>query len=171
MRSLIGDNPKQWGLTLPQAEFAYNRSIKRTTCKSPFKVVYGRNPITPLDLACITIVDHLSVEGDERSTQIKELHQQVRMQIEKHNRQYADRANKHRKRVVYREGDLVWIHLRQERFPNVSATFNVADLSPFLLDSDEEAHSRSSPFQEEEDDANRTSDDKQRPPRDVIHNA
>nr|GEZ01591.1 RNA-directed DNA polymerase [Tanacetum cinerariifolium] len=31
LRSLIGDNAKQWDLILPQAEFAYNRSVNRTT--------------------------------------------------------------------------------------------------------------------------------------------
>ena len=28
-----------------------------------------------------------------------------------------DSANKHRKKVVFQPGDLVWIHLRKERFP------------------------------------------------------
>ncbi|GJU39677.1 RNA-directed DNA polymerase [Tanacetum coccineum] len=50
LRSLVGDNPKQWDLTLAQAEFAYNRSTNRTTGRSPFFIVYGRQPITPLDL-------------------------------------------------------------------------------------------------------------------------
>jgi len=27
-------------------------------------------------------------------------------------------ANKHKKRVVFHPGDLVWIHLRKERFPS-----------------------------------------------------
>ncbi|GJY38338.1 RNA-directed DNA polymerase [Tanacetum coccineum] len=126
LRSLIGDNTKQWDLILPQAEFAYNRSVNRTT-------------------------------------------------------------DKRRKQVLYREGDLVWLHLRKERFSagrfgklkprgdgpfhvlkkindnsykielsghyNVSATFNVADLSPYKGDSDDEPDSRSSLFQEGEDDA------------------
>nr|GEY65053.1 reverse transcriptase domain-containing protein [Tanacetum cinerariifolium] len=37
LRSLIGDNAKQWDLILPQAEFAYNRSVNRTTYLSPYK--------------------------------------------------------------------------------------------------------------------------------------
>nr|GFB99172.1 reverse transcriptase domain-containing protein [Tanacetum cinerariifolium] len=86
----------------------------------------------------------------------------------------------------YQEGDLVWIHLRKERFLagrlgklksrrdgpfcvlkrindntykielsghyNVSTTFNVADLSPYKGDSDDEPDSGSSLFQEGEDD-------------------
>nr|GEU82636.1 hypothetical protein [Tanacetum cinerariifolium] len=40
LRYLIGDNAKQWYLILPQAEFAYNRLVNRTTGKSPFEVVY-----------------------------------------------------------------------------------------------------------------------------------
>ncbi|GKA83658.1 RNA-directed DNA polymerase [Tanacetum coccineum] len=50
-------------------------------------------------------------------SQIKELHAQVREQIIKHNLQYQTRANKHRKQVLFEEGDLVWIHLRHARFP------------------------------------------------------
>ena len=187
LRSLIGEHPKQWDLTLPQAEFAYNRSVNRTTGKTPFEIVYGRNPITPLDLVPIPVKEPVSVDADEQSQQIKELHQQVRAKIVQSNEQYKNRANKHRKRVVFKEGDLVWIHLRKERFPagrfgklkpradgpfrvqkkindnaykielpghyNVSATFNVADLSPYAGDSDDEVDSRSSLSQEGEDDA------------------
>nr|GEZ76620.1 RNA-directed DNA polymerase [Tanacetum cinerariifolium] len=164
LRSLVGDNPKQWDLTLSYAEFAYNRSTNRTTGRSTFFIVYGREPFTPLDLAPILITDRISSEGKVRSAQIKELHAQVRDTILKHTRKYQARANKHRKQVVYKEWDLVWIYLRKERFPagrygklqaradgpfrvlkrindnaykielpghyNVSATFNIVDLSP-----------------------------------------
>nr|GEY29915.1 reverse transcriptase domain-containing protein [Tanacetum cinerariifolium] len=64
--SLIEDNAKQWDLILPQAEFAYNRSVNRTAGKSPFKVVYGQNPITPLDLVHvleIELPDHYNVSA------------------------------------------------------------------------------------------------------------
>ncbi|GJX12271.1 RNA-directed DNA polymerase [Tanacetum coccineum] len=151
--------------------------------KSPFEVVYGRNLITHLDLVPVPEVG----EGADQSEQIKELHRSVQEHIIRHNKQYKEHADKRRKQVLYREGDLVWIHLRKERFPagrfgklkprgdgpfrvlkkindnaykielpghyNVSATFNVADLSPYKGDSDDEPDSWSSLFQEGEDDA------------------
>ncbi|GAV59615.1 hypothetical protein CFOL_v3_03146 [Cephalotus follicularis] len=45
------------------------------------------------------------------------MHVQVHKQIIKQNEQYKRRVDKHCKRVVFKEGDLVWIHLRRERFP------------------------------------------------------
>ena len=36
LRCLVGDNPKGWDMILPQAEFAYNNSVNRSTSKSPF---------------------------------------------------------------------------------------------------------------------------------------
>nr|GEV21141.1 hypothetical protein [Tanacetum cinerariifolium] len=119
LRSLIGDNTKQWDLILSQAESAYNRSVNRTTCKSPFEVVYGRNSITPLDLVPVLEVGQFSGERADRSEQIKELHRSVREQIIRHNEQYKEHAGKRRKQLLYRECDLVWIHLRKERFPAV----------------------------------------------------
>ncbi|GKC23434.1 RNA-directed DNA polymerase [Tanacetum coccineum] len=68
-------------------------------------------------LRCMVDDGSVSAEGDERARQIKELHAQVREQIIKHNLQYQTRANKHRKQVLFEEGDLVWIHLRHARFP------------------------------------------------------
>ncbi|KAJ0586308.1 putative nucleotidyltransferase, Ribonuclease H [Helianthus annuus] len=185
LRCLVGDNPKKWDLILSQAEFAYNRSTHSSTGQTPFMVVYGRNPFTPLDLAVFPTVEHFCAEGEARANQIKKLHEQVREQIIKHNLQYQSRANQHRRKVVFKEGDLVWVHLRKERFPvgragklkpradgpfrvlkrindnaykvdlpghyKVSATFNVADLSPYVSE-DADEDSRASPFLEGEDD-------------------
>nr|GFA56804.1 RNA-directed DNA polymerase [Tanacetum cinerariifolium] len=67
LRSLIGDNAKQFDLILPHAKFAYNRSVNRTTGKSPFEVVIGRNPINPLDLVPVLEVGQFSKEGADQS--------------------------------------------------------------------------------------------------------
>ncbi|GKD76902.1 RNA-directed DNA polymerase [Tanacetum coccineum] len=143
LRSLVGENSRQWDLVLPQAEFAYNRSKSRTTGKTTFEVVTGVNPITPLDLTLLLIL----------------------------NAKYKERVDRHRKKVVFKEGDLVWIRLGKESFPtgrfgklqpradgpyhvlkrindnaykidlpgeyHVSATFNVADLSPYVTDEED----------------------------------
>ena len=42
----------------------------------------------------------------------------MRSTILKQTDKYKRQVNKHSKKVVFQEGDLVWIHLRKERFPN-----------------------------------------------------
>nr|GEV03542.1 RNA-directed DNA polymerase, eukaryota, reverse transcriptase zinc-binding domain protein [Tanacetum cinerariifolium] len=79
---------KQWDLILQQAEFAYNRPWWGSLVRKGLQ-----------------------------SEQIKELHRSVQEQIIRHNKQYKVHADKRRKQVLYREGDLVWIHLLKERFP------------------------------------------------------
>jgi hypothetical protein len=116
LRSFVGKNIRQWDLLLAQAEFSYNRSTSQTTGCSPFEVVYGLNPISPLDLAQIPTNIQFSGDADERAKGIKKLHEQIRGQIEKKNEKYRMQANKHRKPMTFKEGDLVWIHLRKERF-------------------------------------------------------
>jgi len=49
---------------------------------------------------------------------MKKLHEQIRAQIEKKNEEYMAKANKNRKQKVFQPGDLVWLHLRKERFPS-----------------------------------------------------
>ena len=107
LRSLIGDNLRQWDLVLPQAEFAYNKSDNRTTGKTPFEVVYGHNPITPLDFTPIPVLKQFSLEAEEHAKHIKELHSQVHNQINKHNMKYKQHVDIRRKRVIFKKGDLV----------------------------------------------------------------
>ena len=117
LRSYVGKNIKQWDVILPQIEFAYNRSMHHSIGKSPFEVVYGANPAGPLDLIPHSTTKQFSGDADERAKQIKKLHEGVKATIEKQNERYMQAANKHRKHVEFNAGDLVWIHLRKERFP------------------------------------------------------
>ena len=118
IRSLVKKNVRESKSLLPHAEFAYNRSTSQTTGCSPFEVVYGMNPIAPLDLSPIHVANHFIGEADERAKFIKKIHGQVRGKILKQTEKYKKQADKHKKKVVFNEGDLVWIHLRKEKFPN-----------------------------------------------------
>ena len=48
---------------------------------------------------------------------MKSLHERLRANPERKNKQYSKHANKGRVKVVFEPGDWVWIHLRKERFP------------------------------------------------------
>src|SRR5664279_4324835 len=90
----------------------------------------------------------------------------TRATIERQVQLQEARVNKHKKEMIFQEGDLVWVHLRKDRFPVernsklkprgdgpfqvlkrinnipsskylVSNTFNFADLSPFHGDEDD----------------------------------
>ncbi|XP_048229542.1 LOW QUALITY PROTEIN: uncharacterized protein LOC125370017, partial [Ricinus communis] len=87
-----------------------------TNC-SPFEVVYGFNPLTPLDLLPLPL-DKANLEGKQKAEFIKTLHEKVRANIEKKTLQYEKQHNKGRKQVIFEPGDWVWVHLRKERFPN-----------------------------------------------------
>ena len=113
------------------------------------------------------------------------MHELTKENIERMNAKYKLVGDKGRKHVVFAPGDLVWLHLRKDRFPNprksklmpradgsfkvlekindnayklelpvdfeVSPTFNIADLKPYLGEEDA-LPSRTTSFQEGEDD-------------------
>jgi hypothetical protein len=67
LHAVIQKNLKNWEDCLPFIEFAYNRIVHSTTEFSPFKIVYGFNPLTPMDLIPLPIDERVSLDGNRRA--------------------------------------------------------------------------------------------------------
>lgn len=183
LRAVLKGKLTFWEEHLAMVEFAYNRTVHSSTGKSPFEVVYGFNPLTPLDLLPLPTDNIVNLDGRKKAEMMKKIHEQTKLAIERKNEQTALRRNKGRKSVIFKPGDQVWVHFRKERFPakrrskldprgdgpfevlerigdnaykidlpseyQVSATFNVSDLSLF----DAGLNSRTNSSQEEGNDS------------------
>ena len=189
LRAVLKNNKKMWEECLPHIEFAYNRSLHSTTKMCPFEVVYGFLPRAPIDLLPLPSSEKVNFDAKQRAELILKMHELTKENIERMNAKYKLAGDKGRKHVVFAPGDLVWLHLRKDRFPNlrksklkpradgpfkvlekindnayklelpadfgVSPTFNIADLKPYLGEEDE-LPSRTTSFQEGEDDEDMT---------------
>ncbi|RDX86566.1 hypothetical protein CR513_32090, partial [Mucuna pruriens] len=74
--------------------------VNSTISHSPFELVYGFNPLSPLDLLPLPIMPSwVNDEGLSKAQFVKKFHERVRSHIEKKKEQY--------------------VHLRKERFPHL----------------------------------------------------
>jgi len=83
LRGLIKLQSKAWDLLLLHVEFAYNKAPSKVIGLSPFKVVYGLDPLAQLDLVPRPLDKTPSADAEQRVTKIKRLHEQVQARIEK----------------------------------------------------------------------------------------
>jgi translation initiation factor IF-1 len=60
-----------------------------------------------------------SFDASQRSEFIHKMHETTKLNIEKMNEKYRIADNKGQKEVKLEPGDLVWLHLRNERFPDL----------------------------------------------------
>ncbi|XAR51281.1 DNA-directed DNA polymerase [Bertholletia excelsa] len=67
LRSFVGKHVCQWDLVLTQAEFSYNNSTSQTIGKSPMELVYGKHPLSPMDLLPLPTTHKFSADAKERA--------------------------------------------------------------------------------------------------------
>ena len=119
LRTMIKKNLREWEECLPHVEFAYNRAVHSTTQLCPFEVVYGFKPLTPLDLLPLPLHERVDMEASKRADYVKKIHEKTREAIEKKGKSNAAARNTYRKEVLFKPGDMVWVHLRKDRFPKL----------------------------------------------------
>ncbi|XP_062224492.1 uncharacterized protein LOC133923045 [Phragmites australis] len=61
--------------------------------------------------------ERVNEDASKRADLVKKIHEQARTNIEEMAKTYEKHANKGRKKIVFEPGQLVWVHLRKERFP------------------------------------------------------
>ena len=75
--AVIQKNLRNWEDCLPFIEFAYNHSVHSTTEFSPFEIVYGFNPLTPMDLIRLPVDERISLDGNRKAQVVKTFHESV----------------------------------------------------------------------------------------------
>jgi len=101
LRSLISKNLKSWEETLLFVEFAYNRAIHSTTQCSPFEVVYGFNPLTPLDLSPLSPNMFANDAASSRAEYIKKIHKDIKERIENKNKKTSHAQEQRKKEIDF----------------------------------------------------------------------
>lgn len=63
LRTIINKNLKSCEDCLPLIEFAYNKSSYSSTSYSLFEIIYGFNPLAPMDLIPLSVDARVSLDG------------------------------------------------------------------------------------------------------------
>ncbi|RDX95723.1 hypothetical protein CR513_21724, partial [Mucuna pruriens] len=88
--------------------------LLRTTSHTSFELVYYFNLLFPLDLLPLPDMDGLS-----KVQFMTKLHEKAHVYMVKKGEWYAKLDNKGKKGRVLEKGNVLWVHLRKERFPTL----------------------------------------------------
>ena len=134
LRCLVRDYEKTWPSILDIAEFAYNSSVNRTTGRTPFEILLGVQPKRPIDLMSLPPQARVSIEADEFLRHITEVHANVRRRIALNNEVYKASADRHRRYVEFKPGDMVMIRVNPERFQTgVNTKLHPRKMGPYKV--------------------------------------
>ena len=71
-----------------------------------------------MDILPLPLQERTNLDASARASYIKKMHEDTRHTIEGQVQRLATRLNVNKQPMVFNIGDLVWLHLRKDRFPN-----------------------------------------------------
>ncbi|PKU63246.1 ATP-dependent DNA helicase RecG [Dendrobium catenatum] len=132
LRCIVQDHPKLWDEVLGQTEFALNSMPNRSTGMCPFGIVYTKMPNSNVDVA--VILKCKSQVASSWVDQFSETIAKVRQNLTNANAKYKLDADAHRRKKVFKPGDLVMVRMKKERLPaGTYSKLSRRKFGPFLI--------------------------------------
>ena len=135
----VADDHKDWDEWVQAAVHAYNTSIHDVTNYAPHYLLYGKEPILPIDLCLPVLHDRVDDNAaDQCHDRIEVALDEAKMKSKKARRKNKQRYDQHHTEVRYESGDLVWrytpkrvIGLSEKLLPHWSGPYEiVGQLTP-----------------------------------------
>jgi transposase InsO family protein len=106
LRSFCNDHQDDWDDILPMLELGFNTSVQASTQRSPYELLYGQQPRTPLDVAVDPLLPRVPA-AKERADRLREGFELARGKLALAQQRQARNADRHRRLVQLEVGDLV----------------------------------------------------------------
>jgi hypothetical protein len=107
LKHYVWDKPQEWENHLAVAEFAYNNTWQASINTTPFRLTYGQDPNIPFAMG------HMEGgKADRADLFLRKMQDSLtlaRKFLAAAQERQAAQANRHRRAVVYKEGDLVFL--------------------------------------------------------------
>ncbi|CAK9782871.1 unnamed protein product [Cutaneotrichosporon oleaginosum] len=132
LRIYINHNQDDWALhsKLAQAEFVYNNSVHSSTGFSPFEVVYGLHPRSPLDHAKPTKLPAISQFNEQRSA----LRAQLVKNLEKAQANYKRFYDRHAQESPrFKVNDMVYLSTKYIKPSREAAKLSQHRIGPLKI--------------------------------------
>jgi hypothetical protein len=140
LKRIIEAHKTDWDRKLASAVHAYNITSKQTTERSPYFLVYGQEPITPVELDVVTartMEEPLSLEEmfmENRLGQIEDLEVERDIALERTEKVQQQRKEKYDKKIrlePVEKGDSVLLYdSRHQKFPG---KLHISWMGPFQV--------------------------------------
>ena len=106
LRSFCNDHQDDWDDILPMLELGFNTSVQASTQRSPYELLYGQQPRTPLDVAVDPLLPRVPA-AKERADRLREGFELARGKLVQAQQRQARNADRRRRLVQLAVGDMV----------------------------------------------------------------
>jgi hypothetical protein len=136
LRAYVNFRQDDWDKHLVAAEIAFNSSKHASTGFTPYYLNYGRDVMTPLDLAIEAARTSSNPEAAERIRALHEDLERARQSLQRAQQRQARHVDGHRRHVEFKVGDQVLLstqHLKLEGADSRTTKFAYKYIGPFKI--------------------------------------
>ena len=139
LRNYVNADQTDWADHISMAEFSYNNTKHSGTGFSPFMVVFGTEPLSPIDLALQGTSVKDGDEGEVVETKLfleerKRILELAKETLRRAQKRYEKQVNKNRRQVSFKVGQKVWLNVKNFTLPQgLTPKFMAKFAGPFPI--------------------------------------